>query len=96
MNNNFIDNRHPAQQVSGPNKYLYLAMQTRVPLTIHFVDGEVIPLCVLTALDALNLLISVLKDDLTPSHDMVVTRSNIKKIVFGIQKGTNNVEPIKR
>jgi hypothetical protein len=96
MYNNLQDTRHPAQQPSGPNKYLHIAMQTKVPLTLHFCDGEVIQVCIILALDTLNLLISVLKDDLTPSHDMVVTRSNIKKIVFGIQKGGNNVEPIKR
>ena len=87
MNNNFVDNRHPAQQLSGPNKYLHLAMQTKVPLTIHFNDGEVITVCTVLALDALNLLINVLKDDLTPSHEAVVTRASIKKIIFGITKG---------
>lgn len=84
MNNNYVDNRHPAQQVSGPNKYLHIAMQTGVPLAIHFTDGEEIPLCVIVALDTFNLLVSVKNPDLTPSQEMVVTRSTIKKIVFGI------------
>jgi hypothetical protein len=87
MNNNWTDTRHPAQQVSGPNKYLHIAMQTKAPLAIHFNDGEVITLCVIMALDTLNLLVNVLRPDLTPSHEMVCTRSSIKKIVFGVPKG---------
>ena len=87
MNNNYVDNRHPAQQTSGPNKYLNIAMQTKVPLAIYFNDGEVVEPCIITALDTLNLLVSVLNPDLTPSHEMVVTRSSIKKIVFGLHKG---------
>lgn len=87
MNNNYIDTRHPAQQPSGPNKFLHIAMQTKLPLAIHFTDGEVIPLCRIVSLDTLNLLVNVLNSDLTPSQDMVVTRSSIKKIVCGLQKG---------
>ena len=85
MNNNWKDTRHPAQQVSGPNKYLHIAMQTRLPLAIHFNDGEVVPVCIISALDTLNLLVTVLNTDLTPSHEMVVTRSSIKKIVTSVE-----------
>ena len=88
MNNNWT--KHPAQQVSGPNKYLHIAMETKVPLAIHFNDGEMVPLCIITALDTLNLLVSVLNPDLTPWHEMVVTRSSIKKIVFGFHKGAKS------
>jgi hypothetical protein len=84
MNNNYRDPRHPAQQPSGPNKFLHIAIQTKVPVTIHFTDGEVVPLCIIVSLDTLNLLVSVLNPDLTPSQDMVVTRSSIKKIVAGM------------
>lgn len=87
MNNNYLDTRHPAQQPSGPNKFLHIAIQTKVPLAIHFNDGEVVPLCIVLSLDTLNLLVNVVNTDLTPSHDMVVTRSSIKKIVCGQHKG---------
>ena len=90
MNNNWKDTRHPAQQPSGPNKYLHIAMETKVPLEIHFNDGEVIPLCVIQALDTLNLLVKALNPDFTPSHEMVVTRSSIKKIVFWMAKGATD------
>ena len=92
MNNNYVDNRHPAQQPSGPNKYLHIAIQTKVPMSIHFIDGEVVEECIILALDTLNLLVSVLNSDLTPSHEMVVTRSSIKKIVTSLEhqyKGAN-------
>jgi hypothetical protein len=56
-------------------------------LAIHFNDGEVVPLCIIIALDTLNLLVNVVNPDLTPSHDMVVTRSSVKKIVCGLTKG---------
>ena len=49
MNNNYVDTRHPAQQPSGANKYLVIAMQTKVPLSIHFNDGEEVPSCVILA-----------------------------------------------
>jgi hypothetical protein len=62
-------------------------MQTKVPLSIHFNDGEEVPSCVILAVDALNLLVRALNPDLTPSHEMVVTRSSIKKIVFMNTKG---------
>lgn len=77
MNNNFQDNRHPAQKPSGPNKYLQLAMLTKVPLAIHFTDGEVIDECLLMELDTLNLLVKVVNTQ----QEMVITRSSIKKIV---------------
>ena len=86
MNNNYVDTRHPAQQPSGANKYLLIAMQTKLPVVIHFNDGEVVEPCVIMAVDALNLLVKVMNPDLTPSNEMVVTRSSIKKIVFGIQR----------
>lgn len=75
MNNN--DNRHPAQKPSGPNKYLQLAMLTKVPLAIYFSDGEVVDDCILMELDTLNLLVKVVGS----GQEMVVTRSTIKKIV---------------
>ena len=87
MNNNYQDTRHPAQQPSGPNKFLHIAMQTKVPLAIHFTDGEVVPLCIIVSIDTFNLLVNVLNADLTPSQDMVVTRSSIKKILCGHNKG---------
>jgi hypothetical protein len=77
MNNNFQDNRHPAQRISGPNKYLQLAMLTKVPLAIHFNDGEVVAECLLMELDTLNLLVKVV----CSGQEMVVTRSSIKKII---------------
>lgn len=79
--NNYVDTRHPAQQPSGPNKFLHIAVQTKVPLAIHFTDGEVVSPCVILAVDTLNLLITALNPDFTPSQDMVVTRSSIKKII---------------
>ena len=75
MNNN--DQRHPAQKPSGPNKYLQLAMLTKVPLAIHFSDGEVVNECILLELDTLNLLVQVVGS----KQEMVCTRSTIKKIV---------------
>ncbi len=81
MNNNYQDTRHPAQQPSGPNKFLHIAMQTKVPLAIHFTDGEVISPCIIAALDTFNLLVTTLNPDFTPSQDVVVVRSSIKKIV---------------
>jgi len=75
MNNN--DTRHPAQRPSGPNKYLQLAMLGKVPMAIHFNDGEVVAECILLELDTLNLLVKVVDG----GQEMVVTRSSIKKIV---------------
>ena len=77
MNNNFPDTRHPAQKPSGPNKYLQLAMLGKVPMAIHFTDGEVVNECLLLELDTLNLLVKVVDSQ----QEMVVTRSSIKKIV---------------
>ena len=89
MNNIYIDKegRHPAQQPSGPNKYLHIAVQTKVPLSIYFVDGEVIEVCCIMSLDTFNLLVTVLNTEMTPSHEVVVVRSSIKKLVFGVHKG---------
>jgi hypothetical protein len=80
MNNN--DSRHPAQQISGPNKYLQLARQTKCPLAIHFADGTIIPSCVLLEVDTLNLLVKTVDlDGLNPAgEEFVITRAAIKKI----------------
>ena len=59
MNNNMRDTRHPAAQLSGPNKYLQLSKLSKAPLTIHFNDGQVVDNCLLLEFDALNLLLSV-------------------------------------
>ena len=79
MNNN--DTRHPAQKPSGPNKYLQLAMLTKVPLAIYFTDGEVVDECLLMELDTLNLLVKVVSS----GEEMVITRSTIKKIVTTLE-----------
>jgi hypothetical protein len=80
MNNNYTDNRHPAQQPSGPNKYLHIAMQTKTPMTLHFTDGEEV-YCLILSLDTLNLLVKVI----ATGQEMVVTRSNVKML-----KGATN------
>ena len=88
MNNN--DPRHPAQQVSGPNKYLQLARQTKCPLAIYFADGDVIPSCVILEVDTLNLLVKTIdvdKDEMM-GKEFVITRSSIKKI--GVTLGHNH------
>jgi hypothetical protein len=83
MNNNFHDDRHPAQRISGPNKYLQLAMQTKVPLDIYFTDGEIMKSCFIVEFDALNLLIKgVDLNKCTLGEEAVITRATIKKIVF--------------
>jgi hypothetical protein len=83
MNNNFKDNRHPAQQVSGPNKFLHIAMQTKVPLDIYFNDGEVLKSCVIMELDTFNLLVRVVDlNKASVAEQAVITRSSIKKISF--------------
>lgn len=76
MNNNVRDTRHPAQQPSGPNKFLQLAKLGKAPLAIHFTDGEVIPECILLEFDTLNLLVTVIG-----GNDLVITRSTVKKII---------------
>jgi hypothetical protein len=77
MNNNFQDNRHPAQKPSGPNGYLQICLVTGVPLALHFADGEVIEECVLVQFDSLNLLVKIVSSQ----QEMIVTRSSLKKIV---------------
>ena len=90
MNNNFPDTRHPAQQPSGPNKYLQFARQTKCPLDIYFNDGEVLRSCIIMELDTLNLLVKVVDlDTCKVSDEAVITRSSIKKINFR-QGATNN------
>lgn len=82
MNNNIKDTRHPAQQISGPNKYLQLAKISASLMAIYFNDGDHIPSCVLLEFDTLNLLVKTV--DLKcekPAEEMVITRSSIKKIV---------------
>ncbi len=74
MNNN--NPRHPAQRPSGPNAYLQICLLTKVPLTIHFTDGEIVKECLLVQMDTLNLLLKVV----ATGQEFVVTRSNIKKI----------------
>lgn len=77
MNNNVRDTRHPAQQPSGPNKFLQLAKLSGAPLAIYFTDGEVIDESLLLEFDTLNLLVTVVKT----KQDLVITRATVKKIV---------------
>lgn len=79
MNNN--NSLHPAQQASGPNKYLQLARQTKCPLAIYFNDGDVIPSCIVMELDSVNLLIKTIDlENVKVGEEMVITRAHIKKI----------------
>jgi hypothetical protein len=89
MNNN--DPRHPAQQVSGPNKYLQLAKQTKCPLAIYFNDGEVIPSCILLEVDTLNVLIQTIDFDKEPmvGEEFVITRASIRKIGATLEHNHN-------
>ncbi len=89
MNNN--DPRHPAQQVSGPNKYLQLAKQTKCPLAIYFNDGEVIPSCILLEVDTLNVLIKTVDLDgvKPPCEEFVITRASIRKIGTALEHNYN-------
>ena len=89
MNNN--DSRHPAQQVSGPNKYLQLARATGTPLAIHFADGDVIPACLLLEVDTLNLLIKTvdLNGEKAAGEEFVITRASIKKIGSTLEHNHN-------
>lgn len=89
MNNN--DPRHPAQQVSGPNKYLQLARATKCPLAIHFADGDVIPSCILLEVDTLNLLVKTVDFQKNPmmGEEFVITRASIKKIGATLEHNHN-------
>lgn len=89
MNNN--DPRHPAQQISGPNKYLQLARQTKCPLVIYFADGSVIPSCILMEVDTLNLLIKTVDLDggKAAGEEFVITRASIKKIGSTLEHNHN-------
>ena len=75
MNNN--NPRHPAQKPSGPNAYLQICLVTKVPINIHFTDGEIVAGCLLVQFDTLNLLVQVI----ATGQEMIVTRSSVKKIV---------------
>jgi hypothetical protein len=87
MNNNFHDDRHPAQRISGPNKFLQLAMQTKVPLDIHFNDGEILRSCFIVEFDSLNLLVKIIDlKTCTVGEEAVITRSSLKKMVFNAEK----------
>jgi len=90
MNNN--DSRHPAQQVSGPNKYLQLARATKCPLAIYFADGEVIPACVLLEVDTLNLLIKTVDFDGGAGEESIITRANIKRITSTLEHEHNHTK----
>lgn len=88
MNNN--DPRHPAQQVSGPNKYLQLARQTKCPLAIYFADGDVIPSCILLEVDTLNLLIKTIDiDGGRMGEESIITRASIKRISTALEHEHN-------
>lgn len=89
MNNN--DPRHPAQQVSGPNKYLQLARATKTPLAIYFADGGVIPACVLLEVDTLNLLVQTvdLDGEKAAGEEFVITRASIQKIGSTLEHNHN-------
>jgi hypothetical protein len=89
MNNN--DSRHPAQQVSGPNKYLQLARATKCPLAIYFNDGEVIPSCILLEVDTLNVLVKTVDlDGAKPAgEEFVITRASIRKIGSSLEHNHN-------
>jgi hypothetical protein len=89
MNNN--DPRHPAQQVSGPNKYLQLARQTKCPLAIYFADGDVIPSCILLEVDTLNLLIKTidLRGGGKVGEESIITRASIKRITTALEHEHN-------
>jgi hypothetical protein len=89
MNNN--DSRHPAQQISGPNKYLQLARATKCPLAIHFADGDVIPSCILLEVDTLNLLVKTVDFEKDPmvGEEFVITRVSIKKIGATLEHNHN-------
>lgn len=88
MNNN--DPRHPAQQVSGPNKYLQLARQTKCPLAIHFADGDVIPSCILLEVDTLNLLIKTIDlKNASVGEESIITRASIKRITTALEHEHN-------
>jgi hypothetical protein len=64
-------------------------MQTKVPLDIHFNDGEILNSCIIMELDTLNLLVKVVDlDTCTVGEEAVITRSSIKKISFNT-KGAN-------
>jgi hypothetical protein len=89
MNNN--DPRHPAQQVSGPNKYLQLARATKCPLAIYFNDGGVIPSCILLEVDTLNVLVKTVDlDGVNPAgEEFVITRAAIQKIGSALEHNHN-------
>ena len=89
MNNN--DSRHPAQQISGPNKYLQLARQTKCPLAIYFNDGEVLPSCILLEVDTLNVLVKSIDFDKDPivGEEFVITRAAIRKIGAALEHNHN-------
>jgi hypothetical protein len=80
MNNNNV--RHPAHKPSGPNAYLQICLLTKVPLVIHFNDGEIVPECLLIQFDTLNLLVKVADTQ----QEMICTRSTIKKIIATTQQ----------
>ena len=84
MNNN--DLQHPARQMSGPNKYLQLALQTKTPLAIHFNDGDVIPSCVILEIDSFNLLVKTVDlKNATAGAESVITRASIKRITSTLE-----------
>ena len=84
MNNN--SPQHPARQMSGPNKYLQLALQTRLPLAIHFNDGEVIPSCVILEIDSFNLLVRTVDlKNASVGEESIVTRASIKRITTSLE-----------
>lgn len=84
MNNN--NPQHPARQMSGPNKYLQLALQTKTPLAIHFNDGEVIPSCVLLEIDSFNLLVKTVDlKNASVGKESIITRASIKQITSTLE-----------
>ena len=84
MNNN--NPRHPAQRPSGPNAYLQICLLTKVPLTIHFTDGEIVKECLLVQMDTLNLLLKVV----ATGQEFVVHGQTLRRLKAPTKEHTTN------
>ena len=88
MNNN--NPQHPARQMSGPNKYLQLALQTKTPLAIYFTDGEVTPSCVILEIDSFNLLVRTVDlQNASVGAESIINRASIKRITSTLEHNHN-------
>ncbi len=72
-----MDSRLGEARLSGPNKYLRIAITSRCPVSVYFNDGEVHHHCQILDMDSAQLLLVV-----PGTGEMIASRASLKKITI--------------